>query len=119
MHWKLALRVSRRDKADKELRRAQELLQNDLQVASREPYWKIPELWMCEATTRLAVASDPDYVMQCLVLADRLATGWIVSGPSLSPDGILESFHGIFDRKRLDAHARLQSLEWGEFGIGG
>lgn len=51
--WALAFRVRSRDKAMKELRRAEGLLEKRLRVTSCEPYWKIAGLRMCEATGQL------------------------------------------------------------------
>ena len=113
--WTLMFRVGNQDKARKELRRAEELLGLELSLGACERYWKIPELWTCNAETHIEASSAAEQVTQCLLRANRLATGWYVLGPHLRPDGSLESFDGIFDRHQQGA--RLSSLEWAQFQV--
>lgn len=80
-----------------------------------ERYWKIPEHWTCDAETNFEASSTAELITQCLLRANRLATGWYVLGPHLRPDGALESFNGIFSRRQLGA--RLASLEWAQFQV--
>ena len=113
--WKLMFRVRNQDKAKKELRRAEELLGLELALGTCERYWKIPELWTCDAETSVEASSTAEQVTWCLLHANRLATGWYVLGPYLRPDASLESFKGIFDRSQLGT--RLSSLEWAQFQV--
>ena len=114
--WTLMFRVKNRDKATRELARAEELLGQQLSVNSCERYWKIPELWTCDAATSFEAPSTAEQITGCLLLANRLATGWYVLGPQLRPDGTLESFNGIFDRRH--SGAKIPSLEWAQFQVG-
>ncbi len=117
VYWSLIFRVGNRDKAMKELRRAESLLGQSLQVASFEPYWKTEGQWRCEATAQIQAASVAELVTNALLLADRLAGWWHVRGPSLDEAGKLRSFHGAFqDNEGKDA--RLSSLVWAHFEVG-
>ena len=113
--WTLMFRVGNQAKAKKELRRAEELLGQELRLSKCEQYWKIPELWSCEANTDFEVPSEAEQIAACLLRANRLAIGWYVLGPYLRPDGTLESFSGIFDRRHQGKGAKIQSLEWAQF----
>jgi hypothetical protein len=114
--WTLMFRVRSHDKAKVQLRRAEELLGVELDLGTCERYWKIPELWTCSAATPFEAPSTAEQLTGCLLLANRLATGWYVLGPYLRPDGTLESFNGVFDRRQ--SCAKMQSLEWAQFQVG-
>jgi len=106
-------RVAHAHKAKKELQRTEELLSDKLNVSKCERYWKIPELWTCEASIEFDAPSVPEQITGVLLRANLLATGWYVLGPFFRPDGSLERFTGIF--KHQEQAARIQSLEWAEF----
>jgi hypothetical protein len=112
MAWTLMFRVSNRAKANKEFARANGLVGRKLHLAKYERYWKIPELWTCEAATQFETPSEAEQIVGYLLLANRLAIGWHVLGPNYSDAG-LESFVGIFDRRQ--GQAKLASLEWAQF----
>ena len=112
--WKLMFRVKDRKKAENRLQHAQQLLGRELRLASCEQYWKIPELWTCDATTRLDGQTASEQVLDCLLQANRLATGWYTLGLNLTPDQRLESFSGIFSL-RHGSNTRLSCLEWAAF----
>ena len=114
--WTLMFRVGSQDKANKELARAEELLGTPLCLGICERYWKIPELWTCDAAMSFEAPSTAEQITGCLLVANRLATGWYVLGPHLRPDGTLESFNGIFDRRH--SGAKIASLEWAQFQVG-
>jgi hypothetical protein len=116
VYWSLIFRVGNRDKAMKELRRAEALLGRSLQVASFEPYWKIDGQWRCEATAHIPAATVAELVANVLVLANRLVGQWHVNGPSLDETGKLCSFHGAFQDSQAQ-HARLSSLVWAHFSV--
>lgn len=74
--------------------------------------------WRCEATAQIQAASVAELVTNALLLADRLAGGWHVRGPSLDETGKLLSFNGAFqDNEGKDA--RLSSLAWAHFEVSG
>ena len=116
VYWSLIFRVGNRDKAVKELLRAEGLLGQSLQVASFEPYWKIDGQWRCEATAQIPAASVAELVTNALLLANRLVGRWQVNGPSLDETGKLFSFQGVFQDSQAD-HARLSSLVWAHFSV--
>ena len=113
MHMTLMFRVAHARKANKELERAEELLGQKLEVSKCEGYWKIPELWTCDASIEFDAPSVPEQITGILLRANKLANGWYVLGPFYRPDGSLESFTGIFQRR--EQAARIQSLEWAQF----
>ena len=113
IHLTLMYRVAHAHKAKKELQRTEELLNQKLEVSKCERYWKIPELWTCNASIEFEAPSVAEQITGVLLRANRLANGWYVLGPFLRPDGSLESFTGIF--KRDAQAARIQSLEWAQF----
>jgi hypothetical protein len=117
VNWILMFRVTSDDSARRELRRAEGLLGYELSVSKCERYWKIPELWTCDAAMRFEVSSINEQITHCLLLANRLAAGWYVLGPYLRPDGTLDKFEGIFDHHR--SGAKMQSLEWSQFTAAG
>lgn len=114
VYWSLIFRVGNRDKAMKELQRAEALLGQSLQVASFEPYWKIDGEWRCEATAQIPATSAAELVMNALLLANRLSYHWSVSGPHFNEAGKLESFTGTFQVGPANK-TRLSSLVWADF----
>jgi hypothetical protein len=111
----LMFRVGSAVKAKKELQRTEELLNQKLCVGKCERYWKIPELWTCDASMDFEALSEAEQIAGCLIRANRLAYGWYVLGPHFRPDGSLESFGGIFDRRHQAA--QIQSLDWAHFQV--
>ena len=116
VYWSLIFRVGNRDKAMKELRRAESLLGQSLQVASFEPYWKIDGEWRCEATAQIPAASPAELVTHSLLLANRLACEWSVLGPHFDQAGKLESFNGTF-QVGPGRKTKLSSLVWADFSV--
>ena len=113
MYMTLMFRVAHARKAKKELERTEELLSQKLEVSKCERYWKIPELWTCDTSIEFDAPSLPEQITGLLLRANKLANGWYVLGPFCRPDGSLESFTGIFQRR--EQAARIQSLEWAQF----
>lgn len=109
----LMFRVRNAEKAKRELRRAEELLGQNLLLSKCERYWKSTELWTCATSTAFDAPSAAEQIAGCLLCAGRLGHGWSVRGPHLRPDGSLESFEGIFDRRHHAA--KIDSLEWAQF----
>lgn len=114
VHWSLIFRVGSRDKAMKELRRAEALLGRTFQVASFEPYWKTEGQWRCEANAQIPAACAAELVTNALLLANRLAHQWSVLGPHFDEAGKLESFEGIF-QVGPGHKTTLSSLVWAHF----
>jgi hypothetical protein len=117
LRWTLMFRVATREEAERELERAQEALALALRVTGCARYWKIPELWSCDATAEIVVASVAEAVAQSLLLANKLAIGWYVLGPYLGDDGALESFEGIYSMR--DKNTITPLLEWAHFEVSG
>jgi hypothetical protein len=116
VYWSLIFRVGNRDKAMKELHRAEALLGRSLQVASFEPYWKIDGEWRCEATAQIEAASAAELVTNSLLLANRLAYNWSMHAPSFDEAGKLESFVGTFQVGPAQK-TKLSSLVWANFSV--
>jgi hypothetical protein len=113
--WTLMFRVKNRQKADREIERAEALIGVKLPVVKCEPYWKDSRLWCVETVTALGSSDPHEQIAECLLLANKLATGWHVLGPALESEGRLGQFTGIFDARR--DHTQLSSLAWAEFGV--
>ena len=117
IYWRLMFRVSNRNKADKQFKRAEALLGQKFRTLCCEPYWKISGVWICEATAHISAKSVETQVTKSLLLANRLATGWYVLGPHVTENGVLETLEGIFSRRDRSSQAKLQSLEWAHFQL--
>jgi len=109
-------RVTTEKKAALLLQRTQALLGRDLDVGKCEQYWKIPELWTCAVTTGVAGATAAEQVLDCLLQANCLGTGWHVLGPVLKEDQTIDTFIGVLSVKG-SSKTRISGLEWGEFAI--
>jgi hypothetical protein len=111
--WRLMFRVNDASGAGKCVARAREVLSADI-VEAPKPYWKIPELW--EVALRSAFASpSPRGVYELLRVADRLASNWYVTGPSVDND-VVRVFEGVFDEKSGRPH--VAGLAWASFSVG-
>jgi hypothetical protein len=79
-----------------------------------KPYWKTPELW--EASLRSPLDSPPaEGVLHLLEVADRLGSGWLVSGPVVA-NGDDITFEGVFQVGPGRTH--IVGLEWASFSVG-
>jgi hypothetical protein len=111
--WRLMFRVNDASGADRCLARALELLPCEV-VEVPKPYWKMPELW--EVALRSLFASPTATgVLELLRVANRLASGWLVSGP-LIDNGTISVFEGVFDMKSGRPH--VAGLSWASFSVG-
>ncbi|MEM0914128.1 MAG: hypothetical protein AAGK09_05900 [Planctomycetota bacterium] len=112
--WRLMFRVGNQAKAQRCLDQALEVVPGEC-VAAPQAYWKIPELW--ESSIQSAIeGSSAAAVLHLLQVADRLGTGWNVTGPTIHED-MVTCFEGIFDVK---SHGRphIAGLEWAWFSVG-
>jgi len=116
MLWHLMFRVESEKKALHQLQRVSAALGNELNGIECKRYWKIPELWECDAQSALRPGSVTDLITASLLQANCLARGWYVLGPYFNGGGELESFSGIFNLKS-GSRATATSLEWAHFEL--
>jgi hypothetical protein len=111
--WRLMFRVNDASGANRCLARTRDLLPSEV-VEAPKPYWKIPELW--EVALRSPFASPAATgVFELLLVANRLASDWLVSGP-LIENGEVSVLEGVFDAKSGRPH--VPGLSWGSFSVG-
>jgi hypothetical protein len=111
--WRLMFRVNDASGAGRCVARTREVMSAEI-VEAPKPYWKIPELW--EVALRSAFASpSPTGVYELLRVADRLASNWYVTGPSVDND-VVRVFEGVFDEKSGRPH--VAGLSWASFSVG-
>lgn len=113
VNWRLMFRVNDAASAARCLASVRKVLPSQV-VEAPKPYWKLPELW--EVTLRSPLAAPiAEGVLDLLLTANRLANGWLVSGPTLE-HGIVTAFSGIFDAKSSRSH--VAGLAWASFSVG-
>jgi len=111
--WRLMFRVNNASRADRCLARTRELLPAEV-VDAPKPYWKMPDLW--EVALRSPLASPAATgVFELLLVANRLASNWLVSGPLIENDTV-SVFEGVFDVKSGRPH--VAGLSWASFSVG-
>jgi hypothetical protein len=112
--WRLMFRVNDASGAGRCLTRTRELLPAEV-VEVPKPYWKMPELW--EVALRSPFASPAATgVFELLLVANRLASDWLVSGPLIENDGTVNVFEGVFDVRSGRPH--VAGLSWASFSVG-
>ena len=109
-------RVRKQASFDKCLARTVPLLGPGSVVSGGQPYWKMPELWECTASTPVAGTSAAEQVLECLLAANRVGIGWHVFG-SLSNESA-EGFTGVFSVRENGRSSRVAGLEWASFDLG-
>jgi hypothetical protein len=111
--WRLMFRVNDASAAGRCLARTRELLPAEV-VGAPKPYWKMPELW--EVALRSPFASPAATgVFELLLVANRLASHWHVSGPLIENDTV-NVFEGVFHAKFGRPH--VAGLSWASFSVG-
>jgi hypothetical protein len=116
VHWRLMFRVNNRAAIDKCLARVLPLLGLGCEPDEGRPYWKIPELWECNVAVPSAVGSPAEQVLECLLAAQRLASGWYIRG-TLSVNSA-EGFSGVFAADQNGASSHVVGMKWASFYLG-
>ena len=114
--WRLMFRVDDQVKADRCLGQALILIAALRPKVTHEPkpYWKIAGLW--EVSLRGEMRSPAgEGILLLLQAAEKLATGWQVSGLSTEENEVT-AFEGVFNASNGRAHAR--GLDWASFSVG-
>jgi hypothetical protein len=111
--WRLMFRVNDASGADRCLTRTRELLPSEV-VEAPKPYWKLPELWEVALRGRFASPAATG-VFELLLVANRLASDWLVSGPLIEGDAV-NVFEGVFDANSGRPH--VAGLSWASFTVG-
>src|ERR1700741_4722470 len=79
--WQVHVRAKREDSARRVLQRLIDALGRSVEERSVERYWKIPEQYVLRFTTPLEAATPPEAVFQTMLVAQRIGSGWFVTGP--------------------------------------
>lgn len=116
VHWRLMFRVNDRRALDRCLARTLPLFGVGVEVGECKPYWKIPELWECNVVSPVHAGPAAEQVLECLLAAMNLATGWYILG-SLSAKSAV-GFSGVFDARQGVVSGPAVGLEWASFDLG-
>src|SRR5438128_5257809 len=108
--WRLMFRVA--SGADRCLTRTRELLPSEV-VEAPKPYWNMPELWEVALRTPFASPAATG-VFELLLVANRLASSWLVSGPLIENEDV-SVLEGVFDAK--SGRPLVAGLSWGSFSV--
>lgn len=113
--WHAFLHVRTEKAATKVVQRMADAIGADLAVDSYSRYWKVPEWADTRLTSPLQVDGVEQAVFHALVVAQRLARGWNVSGPFMFEGGIW-TFSGV---AAANGHATftVPGPTWIEFDI--
>jgi hypothetical protein len=114
--WTFHFRVADRDKADRQLKNVEKLLDTVLTGKSCRQYPKIPGQWRCTASQELTGPGAAEAVLQTLLAIQTLAHGWQFGALEIAPPTILKEFHGVFARGQ-NARPRMSALEWATFRV--
>jgi hypothetical protein len=115
IEWRLMFRVSNRRAFDKVLARTLPLFSSGVEAGEGKPYWKIPELWECSLVSPAPAAAPAEQVLECLLIAQSLASGWYIFG-SLSAESA-DGFSGVFAKGQGGASSPIVGLEWASFQL--
>ena len=95
------------------LARADDLLDGNV-IDGPKANWKMPKLWEVLLLSEFTLPTR-DGVFELLIIADRLASGWHVSGPLLR-NGEVTVVDGVFNPG--PGHPHIAGLEWASFNVG-
>jgi hypothetical protein len=115
VQWRLMFRVANRQALDKCLSRTLPLLGHKAEVGEGRPYWKIPELWECDVVVPTCGGTTAEQVLECLLVAQRLASGWHILG-RLSAESA-DGFSGVFAAGQGGSASKVAGLEWASFDV--
>jgi hypothetical protein len=85
--WQVHVLAKREANARRVLQRLITALGQPAEEQSVERYWKIPEQYVLLFTTPLEAATPPEAVFQTMMSAQRIGSGWFVTGPIGYGDG--------------------------------
>jgi len=113
--WRLMFRVGDRKAFDTSIKPILLLIGSECELKDCREYWKNPDLWECTIETPACGESVADQILQVLLIAFRIASGWTIMG-SLDEESA-EGFGGLFDVRNSVCKSHCLGLEWGEFQI--
>ncbi|MGO4543000.1 hypothetical protein [Paenibacillus sp. 2TAB19] len=110
IHWHAFFKVNTEEKARKLLSRFEEITETNATLTSCERYWKDSTLFDVGFSTSINEEDISHTVFLTLVIAQKLAYEWQITGPSNSESGIWE-FRG------LTTKTKVTGIEWIQFRI--
>lgn len=114
VRWHLMFRVESEKRARDQLKQVGKRIGGEFEDAECKQYWKMPELWECDAYTTIRPApSVNDSIVAALSQANSLGRSWLVQGPYFDERGGFESFSGIFS-VTSGSTAIQSALQWAE-----
>jgi len=87
IEWRVHVLAKREANARRVFQRLIAALGQPAEERSVERYWKIPEEYVLQFATPLEAATPPEAVFQTMLAAQRIGSGWIVTGPDGYDDG--------------------------------
>lgn len=113
--WRLIYRVAHRNALDRCLARTLPLIVKPRVVEEGKPYWKDHSLWECTLKSPLEGEAVSEQVLECLLGAFRLGSGWHLTG-SLDAESPVR-LEGVFDLRQAGSTSRVVGLEWAHFDV--
>jgi hypothetical protein len=116
--WRIHVRANHEASTRRLFQRVVTQLGHPAEERGVERYWKIPEQFVLHFTTPLEATTAAEAVFQTMLTAQRIGTGWGVSGPSGYDDGswtfemsCAANAHGHFGVAGVEfAHVSLRSV---------
>ncbi|WP_141504495.1 hypothetical protein [Paenibacillus luteus] len=110
IYWHAYFKVNREEKVHKLLARINEICDMKGTLISSERYWKDSSLFDVVFRTPLIKDKIADTVFEALVISNKLAYQWEVTGPYISEPGMW-NFHG------LTTKTKVTGIEWIQFRV--
>ena len=112
--WSLMFRVNDAAAANRCITRVLAILAANVNDAPKQ-YWKMPELWEVSLRSPFG-ATTAEAVLNLMVVADRIASGWLITGPLIVDDAVT-SLEGVFNAGAA-SRPHVAGLEWASFSVG-
>ena len=109
VRWRGYVRVKNKNKALERFNTMRNLIGTEASLISCEQYWKIKELYEIEFTTAWSYDAVEKVVFDVLILSQKLQNGWIVNGPHVYQNGVVE-MEGLFNSDGQST--KVPNLEW-------
>jgi len=107
-------RVKNRDKALRKIQEVRLAFGRELADTKIERYWKDESLWDCSVQVPGRDGAAAEIAFDCLVIAARLGSGWLILGPGVGGD--LRVFEGVFKVGGC-SRPHISGLVWAHFEL--